>query len=199
LFLEGQTVQLLAGGQRASAFVFDMDLLFQQFVASLLQHYSRRILPEAWANSQIELQGSRSNRYLIQPPNITEGPMFHLKPDILLKFSGIPHLIIDTKNKTLPPFRPYRSVDEGDAYQMLAYASRFDCQDVLLLYPDTSGAPKTAPHCLRIKNSPIRIFVARMDLHQPLERLDHLIQEFRKILDFISRYEDELKEVPWHL
>jgi 5-methylcytosine-specific restriction enzyme subunit McrC len=46
LLLDGLTVQLLAGGQRAFAFVFDMDRLFEQFIASFLQTYSRLILPE---------------------------------------------------------------------------------------------------------------------------------------------------------
>lgn len=54
LLLEGLTVKLLAGGQRAFAFVFDMDRLFEQFIASFLQTYSRLILPEEWRDLPIE-------------------------------------------------------------------------------------------------------------------------------------------------
>ena len=67
LLLEGLTVQLLAGGQRAFAFVFDMDRLFEQFIASFLQTYSRLILPEEWRDLPIELQGSISKRHLVLP------------------------------------------------------------------------------------------------------------------------------------
>ncbi len=197
LFLEGQTVQLLAGGQRAYAFVFDMDSLFEQFVSSLLQAQSKRIFPNSWADCQIELQGSKSKIYLIQPPNPAEKPMFHLKPDIFLRLLGAPILIIDTKNKALPLRQPYRAVAEGDAYQVLTYALRFRCPNVLLLYPRTLGMAQNIPHCLSIEGTPIRLFVASLDLHQPLERLNHLVQEFQKILECIHMHEVNPVEVVW--
>jgi 5-methylcytosine-specific restriction enzyme subunit McrC len=197
LFLQGQTVQLLAGGQRAYAFVFDMDRLFEQFVASLLQTHARRILPEAWSDSQIELHGGKPNRYLIRSPNPAENPLFQLKPDILLKSIALPFLIIDTKNKALPLKRPYRSVAEADAYQMLAYATQFHCSKVLLLYPHLYGAAHFDPYCLPIEGTSIRLFVATLDLHQPLERLDRLIQDFRGILEHIYLLESTPLEVVW--
>jgi 5-methylcytosine-specific restriction enzyme subunit McrC len=198
LFLEGQTVQLLHGGQRASAFVFDMDSLFQQFVASLMQNQSKRILPEAWKDSQIELQGSRSNKHLVQPASPAEGPMFRLKPDILLRLSGLPRLIIDTKNKALPIQQPHRAVDAGDVFQMMAYALRFQCSDVLLLYPRTFGGGKKPTSCLLIDNSPIRIYVASLDLHQPLDQLDRIVWDIRMILDSIQPRNVDFTEVLWH-
>jgi 5-methylcytosine-specific restriction enzyme subunit McrC len=189
LFLEGQTVQLLAGGQRANTFVFDMDRLFEQFVASLLQTHSRRIFPEAWSESLIELQGGKPNRYLIQSPNPAENPLFQLEPDIVLKSLDMPILIIDTKNKALPLKQPYRSVAEADAYQMLAYAIQFRCPNVLLLYPRTYGASYSDPYCLSIEGTSIRLFVATLDLHQPLDHLDRLVHDFRGILDYIYLHE----------
>ncbi len=197
LFLEGQTVQLLAGGQRAYAFVFDMDRLFEQFVASLLQTHARRILPEAWSDSQIELQGGMPKKYLIQPPYPAEKPLFQLEPDIVLKSLGTPFLIIDTKNKALPVKKPYRSVAEADAYQMLAYAIQFHCPNVLLLYPRTYGAAHSDPYCLSIEGTSTRLFVATLDLHQPLEHLDRLVQDFRGILDYIYLHEGTRLEVVW--
>jgi 5-methylcytosine-specific restriction enzyme subunit McrC len=62
LLLEGQTVQLLADGQRAFAFVFDMDRLFEQFVANLLHTHGRRIFPEAWQEIFIEFQGGKTRK-----------------------------------------------------------------------------------------------------------------------------------------
>jgi 5-methylcytosine-specific restriction enzyme subunit McrC len=197
LLLESQTVQLLAGGQRAFAFVFDMDRLFEQFVASLLQNHARRILPVTWRDLPIELQGKKAKKHLVQPPYISEKPLFPLKPDILLGLPGIPRLIIDTKNKALPLKQSYRAVAEGDAYQMLAYATQFHCPDILLLYPRTRGTADMVPHILSIDRTSIKLFIATMDLHQPLDRFDRLIGEFRSILDFVQSQEVSTSEGLW--
>ena len=197
LLLEGQTVQLLAGGQRAFAFVFDMDRLFEQFVASLLHTHAQRVFPEAWQELHIEFQGGKIKKHLIQPPNPSENPLFPLKPDILLGLPGMPRLIIDTKNKVLPLRQPYRAVAESDAYQMLAYSTQFRCPNILLLYPRTLGAAETPPQVLSVEQTSIRLFVATLDLHQPLDRFDRLIQEFRSILSFIHSHEISPSEVVW--
>lgn len=197
LLLEGLSVQLLAGGQRAFAFVFDMDRLFEQFIANFLQTYSRQILPAEWLDLPIELQGSISKRHLVLPMPQPEKPMFPLKPDILLGLHGQPNLIIDTKNKALPLRYSYRAVAEGDAYQMLAYATQFHCQNILLLYPHTLGAEVFSPKLLMVGHNSIRIFVATLNLHQPLNQIFSLIQEFRNILYSVFSQVDSQSEVIW--
>ena len=197
LLLEGLTSQLLAGGQRAFAFVFDMDRLFEHFVASFLQTYSRRILPEDWRDLPIELQGRITKRHLILPPYPFEKPMFPLKPDILLGVPGLPSLIIDTKNKALPIKESYRAVAENDAYQMLAYATRFHCPNILLLYPHALGAEEFLPKSLMIEQTSIRLFVATLNLHQPLRQISPLIQEFHDILYSIFLQIGSPSEVVW--
>ncbi len=197
LLLEGQTVQLLAGGQRAYAFVFDMDRLFEQFVANLLHSHARRILPEDWQESFIEFHGRTAEKYLVQAPNPSEKPLFPLKPDILLGPPSMPRLIIDTKNKALPLRQPHRAVAEDDAYQMLAYATQFRCPNILLLYPRTLNAIATLPQILAVEQTSIRFFVSTLDLHQPLDRLDGLIQEFRGLLHFVHAHAISPSEVVW--
>jgi 5-methylcytosine-specific restriction enzyme subunit McrC len=197
LLLEGQTVQLLAGEQRAFAFVFDMDRLFEQFVANLMQTQLQRILPTAWQGFSIDIQTRKTTKYLIQPPNPTETPMFRLVPDILIGPPGMPYLIIDTKNKVLPSIRPYRDIAEADAYQMFAYATQFRCVNILLLYPRVLNAIETRPHALFIDHSSIQIFVATIDLHQPLNNFDRLVHEVHDILDFIQLHSNVSSEVVW--
>ncbi|NMB61352.1 MAG: hypothetical protein GYA18_03315, partial [Chloroflexi bacterium] len=182
---------------RAFAFVFDMDRLFEQFIASFLQTYSRLILPEEWRDLPIELQGSISKRHLVLPMPLPEKPMFPLKPDILLGLPGQPNLIIDTKNKALPLKQSYRAVAEGDAYQMLAYATQFHCRSILLLYPHTLGAEEFTPKMLMVEQTSIRIFVATLNLHQPLNQIFPLIQEFRNILFSIFSQVGLPSEVIW--
>lgn len=186
LFLEGQTIQTLTGGQHASAFVFDMDYLFEKFVANILQTYKRRIFPSQWQDITIDIQGGMIKRYLIEPPYPFEQKMFMLKPDIILNHNGLPGLIIDTKNKALPLQKPYRAVAEGDAYQMLAYATQLQCPNVLLLYPRTLSAWETIPVSLSIERTPIRLFVATLDLHQPLFKLDKHILELKQLFESIQ-------------
>ena len=197
LLLEGLTIKLLAGGQRAFAFVFDMDDLYERFVASFLKAFSRRILPEEWQDLPIELQGGHSNKHLIKLQDPSEKPMFLLKPDILIGYPGFPKLIIDTKNKALPLRQSYRAVAESDAYQMLAYATQFNCPNILLLYPRTFGAEKFLTKRLLIDNSSIQIFVATVNLHQPLNQTSTLIQEFRNILQAIYQQVRSQSEETW--
>jgi 5-methylcytosine-specific restriction enzyme subunit McrC len=197
LFLEGLSVQLFAGRQRAFAFVFDMDRLFEQFVMGFLRTYSKRILPEDWRDLPIEAQGGMPMRHMIQPPNPSEKPMFHLKPDILLGSSGQRRLIIDTKNKALPLQKPYRGVAEDDAYQMLAYATRFHCPNILLLYPHTFGAEVFSAKSLGVEQTSIRFFVATFNLHQPLNQILPLIHQFRNILYTVFVQIDSPLEAAW--
>lgn len=123
--------------------------------------------------------------------------MFPLKPDILLGLPGKPNLIIDTKNKALPLKQSYRAVAEGDAYQMLAYATQFHCHSILLLYPHTLGAEEFPPQMLMVEQTSIRIFVATLNLHQPLNQIFPLIQEFRNILHSTFLQVGSLSEVIW--
>lgn len=182
LLLQGLTVQLLAGGQRAIAFLFDMDRLFQEFVACLLQTHSQQILSGEWRNLSIELQGGVRKKHLVRSLHPSDKPMFPLEPDILIGLPGLPKLIIDTKNKSLPLKQSYRAVAEGDAYQMLAYATQFQCPSILLLYPHTLGAEVFPPKMLLVEQTSIRLFVATLNLHQPLNQISPLIHEFRNIL-----------------
>lgn len=198
LLLESLTVQILAGGQRATAFVFNMDRLFEQFVTGLLQTFSRQIIPENWHDLQIELQGGKTRRHLASPPRPSETSLFPLKPDIWLGSPSQPRLIIDTKNKALPLRQSYRAVAESDVYQMLAYAIRFHCSNLLLLYPHTLSADEFTPQVLRIEQTSIRLFVGTLNLHQPLSRISPLIQEFRNILYSIHLQVGSQSEEAWH-
>lgn len=197
LLLQGLTVQLLVGGQRAIAFVFDMDLLFQEYVAGFLQAYRERILPEDWRHLRIELQGGAIKKHLVKPSSPAEKPMFLLEPDILIGLPGLPALIIDTKNKSLPPKQLYRAVAEGDAYQMLAYATEFCCPSVLLIYPHTAGAEIFPPKMMMMQQTSIRLFIATLNLHQPLDKVSPMIQEFRNVLSSIFTQINAPSEVSW--
>lgn len=48
MFLSGSAIQLTAGSQAACAFIFNMNMLFERFIAGFLTHYRREILPAEW-------------------------------------------------------------------------------------------------------------------------------------------------------
>lgn len=181
MFLEGLSVHLMLGGQRAFAFVFDMNLLFEQFISNYLTKYSQLILPITINEYQIELQAKKTARYLIQPLPKPETPMIRLEPDILIKKDGIPVLIIDTKNKLLTPAKHYRSIAPSDVYQMIAYTTQFNCSSILLLYPQSRFFESKRIKLLSVEGTPINIIIATINLHLPINNKKILVKEFQNI------------------
>ena len=180
MFVEHTILQLSAGGRQTFAFVFDMNLLFEQFVAQFLLRHKRFIFPDAGETLKLRLQSTGKVNYLArQMPG--QGDVFHLKPDILVENRyGKPILIVDTKYKQLDAGRGDAGVSEGDMYQMLAYATGFDCPRTLLIYPQSAGRGPVSQE-FKTYNTENRHFVATINLRQPLEKPDGLIQRLRDI------------------
>jgi 5-methylcytosine-specific restriction enzyme subunit McrC len=182
LFWEQRLVQLSAGGTPAFAFVFDMNRLFQDFIAILLKRHQREILPEIWQDADIILRGQNQKAYLAErvvPDQITGKLVFPLFPDILLLSpQGAPYLIGDTKYKRLSPQLAHGGVAEGDIYQVLAYARKWNCSQVLLLYP-SSGPFTSRFEFQALGTSDIGIKVVELNLQQPLENPLGLIKELQ--------------------
>jgi 5-methylcytosine-specific restriction enzyme subunit McrC len=116
-----------AGTANAPGLLFDMNVLFERAVASLLR---RRI------DAPIDLQSG--DRYLAQ---VSGSPkrMLRLQPDIVIRHrEGV--LIADTKWKRLQrSIDGYLVPERADVYQMLAYASSYSCDHLVLIYPWHAG------------------------------------------------------------
>jgi 5-methylcytosine-specific restriction enzyme subunit McrC len=187
LFIENSAFQLSAGQHRTFAFVFDMDRLFEEFVYRFIARRRKHILPEEWADVCIRAQSQGEIIYLAERlPDRQQ--VFRLIPDLLFtKPSGKPMLILDTKYKQLDTSQRRLGISEGDMYQMLAYATRLDCPRLLLLYPQWAGSQK-APIEFEMLGHPNLLIAATINLRQPLNRPDGLIQELRDILKEVPRY-----------
>tara|TARA_B110000459_G_C16534328_1_gene458763 strand:+ start:98 stop:538 length:441 start_codon:yes stop_codon:yes gene_type:complete len=63
---------------------------------------------------------------------------FNLKPDLWLK-TNHKSLIADTKYKIVYSDEkdPKKGISQNDLYQMLAYAVRFEVDEIILFYPNT--------------------------------------------------------------
>jgi 5-methylcytosine-specific restriction enzyme subunit McrC len=130
IFISQSTLELSIKNIETFAFVFDMNKLFEEFVGEFI----KRNLHENF--SRIELQKPVKN--FVQDKivgGISYGQCFNMKPDIcFFKDSITPCLIMDTKYKILNTDKK-EGVSQGDLYQMNAYAEKYNCEKIILLYP----------------------------------------------------------------
>ena len=133
LFLENESIQLSSGNFQTFAFALDMNKLFEEFVISFIDRHRHEILPTELQDCELLSQSMGAVRYLAKTSN--QLPVFQLKPDLVMRQKvGFP-LIIDTKYKRLKEGDRKLGVSQADFYQMYAYAQRYGCPHVLLIYP----------------------------------------------------------------
>lgn len=156
-FLKGETSDLYAGGQHSFAMLFDMNMLFESYVGKTLRHSLRR-------NPQrVRLQDSRF--HLVQE-SASLKRLFRLRPDIVIEQDGATLCIIDTKWKRLNPQQRKLGVSSTDLYQMHAYATRYRCNSILLLYPwdPSTGSALGVRQRFLIEGTDIVIRIGELDL-----------------------------------
>lgn len=153
LFLRNLHPDVSAGESSALALLFNMNMLFERFVAATL----REAMPD-W-----ELSTLGQARHLARD---TQGrTAFTLKPDIMLSRNANPMFIADAKWKLLDPARRQSGISRADIYQMLAYAERYACEDIALIYPAVSGSGGIdAIEEYRVEGSSVVIHILGIDL-----------------------------------
>ncbi len=179
LLIESMTQVMQSGAAPLTAFVFDMNVLFESFVARFLAKHWREIAGKSHKSFsvQAQMQGEKT-LYLAQRED--HAPAFKLIPDLLLRDSQHQvSLVMDTKYKRLDASTRKLEISQGDVYQMLAYANRFGCSRVLLLYPSNQG--QVIDSKFSILNSEITIDVRTINVHQQLHNTPILIGDFRRI------------------
>lgn len=191
LFLQGSGTNIFRGRQESYTLMFDMNVLFEKFVAGFLTRHKRSIFG-SYADEIKVLPQAKHKRvhFLSRMPNGKK--IFLLRPDILL-FKGSSFnnsslgLIIDTKYKKLDIIENSRGINEGDGYQMLAYSIAYQCPIVLLIYPQVGTSPLREG--FDINNCETQLFAATINLHQRLDNPNRLIKEFKQIFSKIERRE----------
>ncbi len=126
MFLDGASPDVEHGERDSYALLFDMNDLFEKFVGRELR---RSLRPRALS---VHLQ--HSAHHLMRDP-ASNANLFALRPDIVVFEGEEACCIADTKWKRLAPEDRRLGVQQGDLYQMLAYADRYGCDRVLMLYP----------------------------------------------------------------
>lgn len=104
------------------AFLLPMEYVFEDFIFGFIDKELENVTAKA----------QRSDTYL------DEGKAFNLKPDLWLKTES-KSLIADTKYKIVYADEkdPKKGISQTDLYQMLAYAVRFEVDEIILFYPNT--------------------------------------------------------------
>ncbi|NUN13339.1 MAG: McrC family protein [Myxococcales bacterium] len=134
LLLAGWTPTVQAGGTQMFSLLFDMNKVFERFIAAFL---CRHVAPR-FAGVDIFPHAGHHKRYLMEE---SDGlGVLRLEPDILVEGPEGRRLVMDTKWKLLSPSRRGRGgVAESDLYQLCAYTRRYGCARSVLLYPFTPG------------------------------------------------------------
>lgn len=105
ILLLKQSIPLFSQDKKSFAFLFDMNILFEKFIA--------RIVKELDDNAKIQNQDNFNDLIL--------------KPDIILQ-----NQIIDTKYKKI---KSIEDIKQSDKFQAFAYGVNYGVDNVMLLYP----------------------------------------------------------------
>ena len=117
--------------------LFPMEYIFEDFVAGFLHEHFK----EEWS-----VKYQESSKYVTFDPQA-----FNMQHDIVLRNRKDPSqvIIIDTKYKlrgTNYKLEKKKGISQTDLYQMLSYAYRQGCNNVLLLYPNLSEEVPVPDH-----------------------------------------------------
>jgi 5-methylcytosine-specific restriction enzyme subunit McrC len=136
LLLTHSTLDLRAGRITQLAFMFDMNRLFEEFVAEFLTRHKM----------DIDLGGGHRLVSVDSQRNL--GSLFgefRMNVDLVLVDSSGKTVLVDTKYKSLNQARKHQSLSQEDFYQMYAYgrAGKKEYDEIILLYPETDRIART--------------------------------------------------------
>lgn len=126
IFLKKQTFTAYQGSQNAFALLFDMNELFESFVAWHLKRYV------AQKGYKCQIKAQESSKHLLE---VCGKPKFQIKPDIVCRKDNAVIFIADTKWKILDFNRNDYGIAQSDLYQVFAYLAKYQCNKGYLIYP----------------------------------------------------------------
>lgn len=125
------------GGEPSFCMLFPMDVLFEEFIGRFLKRHAGDF---GLVSENVHIQAKSRRNWLLR--NEDGQGKFRLKPDVLVSNDSETQLIIDTKWKRLLSDKEdsKNGVSQADIYQLYAYATRYDCERNILLFPLVDGA-----------------------------------------------------------
>lgn len=164
LILRHSSFESGRGRVRATGFLMDMNVVFQEFVTVALR----------------EALGVSSNAFRERSiDSLDMGGQVHLRPDLVWQEGSTCVFVGDAKYKRIRDER----VPNADLYQLLAYATALDLQGGMLIYAKDEDEIKPMKH--EVRHSGKCLEVAALDLSGTLEdtlgRVDQLAGRIRRL------------------
>lgn len=128
LILQERSPEVRFGRERSFSLLFDMNRVFEDFVAAFLK---KQVIPHL-DGYHLYSQAKNRQRCLMKSG---EEDVLLLRPDILIEAAGR-QFVLDTKWKQLADSK----IERNDLYQIYAYTKRYRCKRSFLLYPYVRGA-----------------------------------------------------------
>ena len=164
LILRHSAFESKRGEVRATGFVMDMNVLFQEFVTVALRE-------ALGVSKQVFLEKSIAT--------LDYGNKVHLRPDLTWWQGDRCVFVGDAKYKNITGER----VPNADLYQLLAYVTALELPGGMLVY--AQGEAEKATYTVR--NSGKRLEVAALDLGGPLDavlaKVDYIADQIRVLRD----------------
>ncbi|MCY4311238.1 MAG: restriction endonuclease [Rhodospirillaceae bacterium] len=131
-FLDDRHQQTSAGPIHGHALLFEMNVLFEAYVAKLLTR--------ALADTDLSVSAQGGLRHCLFE---RDAGRFQTRPDLIVRRGRRTSLIIDTKWKRITTHDddPKHGVSQADVYQLMAYGQIYDCPQVMLLFPHHAALP----------------------------------------------------------
>ena len=187
VFLDGGALQMAAGDLSTFAFVFDMNQLFESFITAFIRRHALEILGDELRTCDFLSQSRGATYYLARSRGKS---VFHTRPDIAFRDGAKQFpLLVDTKYKRLNETDRRLGVSQADFYQMHAYAYRYSCKRVILLYPQMAGMAQPLKACFQLEQNEGTVEASTVNLCIDLGRKpdrQRLIEELRALFQETS-------------
>ncbi|MEL4454842.1 McrC family protein [Lutimonas vermicola] len=130
LFLAGSIINRNKETLQVFAFLLKTDDLYQDFVYGFIKKHIERLTKINPSATKYIGEDTFKSNFLFTDVDGKENYSASLLPDGIIRFNH-EEFITDTKYKNLTK----DGIKEGDLYQMLAYATRFKIDKIILFYP----------------------------------------------------------------
>ena len=168
LFLANQVMDLESDESKNFCFLVPMEYVFEEFVFGFISNHWPRLPLQSQSTDFLATNNQRQ--------------VFQIRNDMYIRDL----LIIDTKYKIRNPGNDGKEgVSQNDLYQMVSYAIRRNCKEVLLLYP--AGKEQFDQADFEISS---KMFPETVNIH--IHDLDIVFEDIRTAVQTIKRRIKEL-------